>query len=515
MAEMNKSGGTQKSAANKNGFFASKRFKYGSAAVALTAAFIAVIVVINVMFSALSRNLGWYIDMTSEGLYSISDATHELIDPLNDRDDVHIKLIFCMTEDKLDESYYSRLVHRSAQLYAREFDFIDIEYVDVNAHPGEVSAYRTTAGSKIRTDSVIITNTVNGDYRVLTRDSFYTLDSDTQEPYALNAEYRITTAILQMTGKNPIAYFTTDHGETTDTSALWTLLSDAGYDVREIDLSREDIDYDNAQLIIINAPQYDFAGFGADVDEVKKIDDFLDNVGSMMVFMDPEARSKNSFTNLDELLSEWGISFGDSVVYDKTESINVDGTALVSAYTEEGNGSTLTRSMRTLSNVPKTIVTYAMPINITYNNGESADIDQGTRDISTVLTTSPDAYSCKFGTDEIENTGTHNLMTLTTELRYIDNEAHRNYVLACGTNQFVSDKYIGNGAYGNAEILFSAMKTMGRVTVPNGIEFKIFDNNELSITSSEAYAWTVALTTVLPVVTIITGAAVYLRRRHL
>ena len=106
-------------------------------------------------------------------------------------------------------------------------------------------------------------------------------------------------------------------------------------------------------------------------------------------------------------------------------------------------------------------------------------------------------------------------MTLTTELRYIANEAHRNYVLACGTNQFVSDKYIGNAAYGNAEILFSAMKTMGRVTVPNGIEFKIFDNNELSITSSEAYAWTVALTTVLPVVTIITGAAVYLWRRHL
>lgn len=87
------------------------------------------------------------------------------------------------------------------------------------------------------------------------------------------------------------------------------------HEVREIDLQLEDIDYERAQLLIINGPQYDFAGYGADVDEIKKVDEFLDSIGSMMVFMDSSARSKNDFFALDELLSEWGISFGDSVVY--------------------------------------------------------------------------------------------------------------------------------------------------------------------------------------------------------
>ena len=75
-------------------------------------------------------------------------------------------------------------------------------------------------------------------------------------------------------------------------------------------------------------------------------------------------------------------------------------------------------------------------------------------------------------------------MTLSTEQRYIDNESNYNYVLACGTTDFVSDKYIGSSTYGNVDILYSAMKTMGKITVPNGIEFKIFDNNELNISTS-------------------------------
>lgn len=491
----------------------SRRLRYGGTAVLLTAAVIAVVVIMNVIFSALATNFKWYIDMTTEGLYSISDSTHALLDPLADRDDVHIRIIFCTDEDELESSYYSKLVHQSALLYASAFDFVSVEYIDVNAHPGEISAFRTTSGSKIRTNSVIITNDTNGDYRVFTTDSFYTLD-ESNEPYALNAEYKITTAILGMTGDNPIAYFTKNHGETTGTSALWQLLEDAGYEVREVDLQLEDIDYERAQLLIINGPQYDFAGYGADVDEIKKVDEFLDSIGSMMVFMDSNARSKNDFFALDELLSEWGITFGNSVVYDKVNSINVSGTALVSVYETEGDGATLTKSMRTLDNVPKSIVTNAMPVISTYETDERT-IDQGTRTISNVLLSSPESYTCAFGSDEVESTGSQPLMTFTTELRYIDNEAHRNFVLACGTTEFVSEKYIGRNTYGNVELLYSAMKTMGKVTVPNGIEFKIFDNNELDITAGEAYAWTVVLATLLPVTVAVVGIVVYVRRKRL
>ena len=66
-----------KKTVSKHSIFKSRKFKYGSAAIGLTAAFIAVIVAINVMFSALATNFKWYIDMTTEGLYTISDSVHE------------------------------------------------------------------------------------------------------------------------------------------------------------------------------------------------------------------------------------------------------------------------------------------------------------------------------------------------------------------------------------------------------------------------------------------------------
>lgn len=92
-------------------------------------------------------------------------------------------------------------------------------------------------------------------------------------------------------------------------------------------------------------------------------------------------------------------------------------------------GATLTKSMRTLDNVPKSIVTNAMPVISTYETDERT-IDQGTRTISNVLLSSPESYTCAFGSDEVESTGSQPLLTFTTELRYIDNEAHRNFVLA-------------------------------------------------------------------------------------
>lgn len=513
---VNISSGTsdRKATKSKKRIFASKRFKYGSSAVTFTIAFIAVVVLINVMLTTLTTNFHWFIDMTTEGLYTISDSVHELIDPLNGRDDVNIKIVFCMPKDQLEETYYYKLVHQSALNFAREFDFIDVEYIDVVAHPSSANPYRTTAGSTIKTTNVIITN--NSDFRVFAMEGFYTFSEESSEAYALNAEYKITTAIIQMTEKNPIAYFTTNHGEVTTSSSLWELLSNAGYDVRTIDLTKDSIDYENAQLVIINGPRYDFAGNESEVDEIKKIDAFLDNGGNMMVFMDPKAYSLRPLENLDQLLYEWGIKFEKNIIKNVENSINVAGTSLSAVYAEDGAGASLSKSVRSLESTPKVIVPYAMPITSTYRDGESSTVDQGSREISTVLY-SPDksyAYDFEDETSEVAQ-GQFSVMTITSETRYIDNEAHYNYVLACGTTEFISEDLVSSNAYGNADIMYSAMKLMGKNTVPNGIPFRIFDNNKLDVTAGQAYTWTIIFTAFIPVVVIIVGIAVFVRRRHL
>ena len=54
---------TNKQTAKKS-LFSDRRFKYGSLAVGLTAAFIALVVALNAVIYALAYTYGWYIDLT-------------------------------------------------------------------------------------------------------------------------------------------------------------------------------------------------------------------------------------------------------------------------------------------------------------------------------------------------------------------------------------------------------------------------------------------------------------------
>jgi len=484
-----------------------RKLKYGAFAVTLTVVCVALVVLVNVIFSSLATKYLWQLDMTKEQLFVLSDAGKALLDDYKDDEDLNIKIIFCMPKDQIVAEYFYDLVYNCARQFELEYDFIEIEFRDVVMHPSSVDEFKTTAASKITTKHVIITN--GSQHRLFTMEGFYTFDSESGELFAFNGEYKIISSILQIEGDNPIAYFVEGHGETNAGSSMYTLFEEAGFDVRTIDLSKEAVD-PNARVMVINNPQYDFMGAFDSVNEIKKIDNFLDNLGNLMVFID--ADESRDFPELETLLKEWGIEFGDALIRDYSNSLSVDGTELVSEYTDDGNtGSSLHSNIRKFDTVPKTIVNYARPIILTYDEYE-------TRSTSAVLQTSykKTAQAFPFGATDTEGIpGIYNLMVISTEERYIDNEAHYNFVLAAGTSSFAEDKYIGSNSYGNRDIIFAAMKNFGKKTVPMDLSFKVFDNEALDITTKEATMWTVICTGFLPLIVLICGIAMFIRRKHL
>ena len=161
--------------------------------------------------------------------------------------------------------------------------------------------------------------------------------------------------------ETPLACLTTTHGETADTAFINTIVK-AGYDVRTIDLTKEEIP-DDCRLIIVNNPQNDFAGYSVydkdAVSEIAKIDKFLDSNGTLMVFKDP---STAYLKNLEEYLYEWGVVFADGVVVDNSDSITSDGRALVATYPSGTLASSIHKDISSLASPPKTIVKYATPL---------------------------------------------------------------------------------------------------------------------------------------------------------
>lgn len=492
-----------------------RKFKFGSLSVLLTVAAVVLAVIVNVVFTALCQKYSWYVDMTPEKLYGISDVSEEMLDPLGDTD-TQIRIVFLQDRDRIQESYYLNLIYQCALTYTQTFDFIRIDFIDMEAHPQQVQKYMTTAATQLAKNNVIIEN--GSDFRVIARDAFYYVDSETGDPVAFNGEYRITSTILQLTQKStPIAYFTVGHGETTENSALWNLFAEAGYEVRTIDLTKEDFAAD-AKVVIVNGPVYDFIGAYEEdgsytqVNEINKLADFMDAQGNVMLFMDPSAMAAQSFNNLFEFLEEWGIAFEQAVIKDSANAVSVDGYSVVAQYETEGLGASITKSMRALETIPKTILRYAAPIRILW---DEKSIDQSVRRVSTILKSSETSQAYAYDDETVLGSGSYDMMVFVQDRIYINNEPYESYLTVCGTSAFSSEKFIASNAYGNADVLYALMKVMGKETVPADIDLRLFEDTSLVVTNSQAQAWTLALTAIIPGAVLICGVVVFIRRRHL
>lgn len=491
-----------------NKLFNNRKFKYGGAAVALTLVCVALVIVFNAIFTALAQKNNWILDMTTERIFDLSEESKRLLDGYREKDGFHIDFIFCQEADKVDENYYARIVHNLVKEFDAEFNFVDVKYVDINTHPGEVEQYKKTSNTNIAKTSLIVTNGTA--FRVYAIDALYTFKENSSEVFAFNGEYKLTSAIIALADDNPIAYFTTGHGETVEGSTMAALFEEAGYEVRTIDLSKEEID-PAAMLLVVNNPQYDFMGSSATVNEIKKLDAFMDKLGNLMVFVDAKTET-NRLKELNEYLKEWGIEICDDLLHDYSNSLSVDGTEIVATYATEGRGASLTTNVRSLADPPKTIVNYARSLKRLYSSSAKGD-----RMVTPVLTTSYDstAVSTPFGSEEGGEAGMYDLMLLSSQIRYINNVDCYNNVLVAGTSSFTDDKYIGSGTYGNRDVIFTAMQAFGKKNVPINLNFKVFDPEGLDITTAEANRWTVILAVVLPVIVFAIGGVVYFRRKRL
>ena len=506
----------------------SRKFKYGTVAILFTAAVIAAVIVVNVVLTALTQSFSLYVDMTSEDLYSVSEACSGMIDELQatHADDVvplHYDIIFCQPLDTLENSAETKMVYEFAQkLQAKYPNLVSIDSIDIITYPSLAEQYKTTTADTVKTTDVIIQSSTG--FRKYAIRAFYVFAESDNSVFAFNGELKFTSAFLQLAGEyNPVAVFLSGHGEK-DSSALQALFDAAGFDVLTLDLQKgyKDDTYDlapgelpeYAKVLVVTDPKYDYKGVNDDgiVNEIDVIDDFLEikedgSAGNLLIFMSPDNAGK--LPELETYLLEWGIQFGQAVLKDSASSTSVDHQTIIATLPEEGLGASLHTSLRELSSTPLTIVKNACPIYQLWegNNG---------RHVSSVLTTTKTAEAYPADGNGAPVRGQFDLMTVVQETRYVNNDECFSYVIACSSASFADSTYMAQRQYGNSDILYSAMRqAFGKDNVPIDIDFKVLDDVGLSISTEQANGWTVALVTVVPVIMLVLGTIVYVRRKHL
>jgi hypothetical protein len=522
----------------------SKRFKYGSAATAMTVVVIVAVLLINAIFSKLASRFLWYTDLTSERMYTLSDAAVEAISGI----DKDVTILFCDDPDNLMSNTTQRYVYETALGLEKANKYVHVETVNIWRNPSAVNYYKTNSKSNIYSTSIIVTS--GTEFRVYTLRSMYVFNTEEDtEPWSYNGEKKLCAGILAVTrAEAPICCITYSHGEPFVTEAdasknseILELLTDAGYKLQFIDLTNEEIPED-CRLLFVYDPKDDFLvndGI-SDKDEIEKIDRFLDGTNAMMVFMNP---SSPVLPNLEEYLEEWGIVFDRSTnalgmttgctVKDGLNSITQDGLGLVGAYTAYGIGASLHSDLRT-TYPPKVIFPNCMGITF----GSKYYPEAVTNDTTSVIEytvykyysngvgrTIGDVFNAFPGATEIAHgetvaTSTTNdpfhLMTITREARMVDNtNEDYSYVLACGSTDFLSRKLLQSNTYGNTDLMLSALRAVGKDIAIANLDHKPFASTTMeNITTAEANQWTAVLIAAPAVIALGFGIYVLVRRKY-
>ena len=384
----------------------SRKLRYGGLATVLTALIIAIVIIVNVIFGALAQKFMWYLDMTPDLVFTLSNECITLIrdgdekfkessrspvqmvddiraqklaeDPSFDPKSLMINIIFCTDADTIRDDTYQRLVYNTAlQLQAEFPDHINVETRNIIRNPSSVSKYKINSSTQITTSDVIIE--FGTESRIKQQRQFFTFDTATSTtPWAYNGEYAFASAILAVTrAETPVAYLTVGHGETYSEGFIQTL-KDAGFEVKEdFNLATDEIKED-CRLIVISDPVNDLLvpnGL-SNVDEVSRLADFLDSKNSLMVFMDPETPRLN---NLEDFLDEWGINFNRDestgmplIIRDQSTSLVQEGNqnfgyTFLAEYTTGGYGAFLTEELRKNESANRIVFSNAMSISYSQN----------------------------------------------------------------------------------------------------------------------------------------------------
>lgn len=488
-----------------------KKLKYGTISTVLTIAFIAIVVIFNIVFSALAGKYGWLIDMTKERVYSLSDEAKSIMSDITEP----VNIYFASEPDVLmggPYSAYTRYVYKSALELHDEFPNVNVECVDVRKNPAFFRDFYNTTATVIDSNSVIMES--GGEVRVFSINAFYTCEdsNDLSTAWAYNGEKRLISGIMQVTQtEKPVVVFTTEHGENISGAVnLGTIFAENGYEIKVADLTREDIQ-DDCRIVVIYDPMYDFLGAEGrepGYNEIEKLDAFLDRYGCLMVFLSPEHVGK--LDNLNEFLEEWGISYeSGTFVRDNEHAMSTDGYTIITQYQRDTMGGSIYLDLNALDTPPKTVIEKSAPINILWERGGSLN---GTRIVSPVLKSESTSEAVRDGVTERK--GSFNVVTVTRESRIVDNEYYYSYVMAFGSPTFADPYWIESNAFANEDIIAAAMKATGRERVLAVLDFKPFDDSDITITTADANRLTVACTIAIPLILAVVGIVVTVRRKH-
>ena len=491
------------------------KFKHGSMAVVFTAVFISIIIVVNILVSALSdRFPSMNFDMTLEGLNTLSEEAVDVAKGIES--DTTIYIIGSEDAVRGDEVYtnyglqYSQVANLADRLQELNSK-IKVEFIDPDRNPTFISQY---PDDNLTTGKVMISSEKRN--KVLSVTDLFSIQQDStpgEYTYYSKVDGALANALyLVNLDTVPVVALATGHDEMLDEeqnlSSFTALLEDNNFEVKTFNILQEEIPED-ASMVFIGTPTTDYT-----TEEIKKLEAFISDEemasSRTLFFTTYPTLSWDSMPNLSTFLEEWGLKPQSSVLME-TDAGNVLTT---------GDGSASPYLFANVSDdvMSDTYENVVMPFSAPVERLFSANNDIVTY---SVVETSDTAYAVSAdsdGTEENPETGTHTIVALSQ--KYMDNQGKITAnIVVDGSSESLLSTFIANSTFGNKAFTTDFVKLLtGTSDTRIGISVSQTQTNTRDIAASASviqFVGLIVFTALVPIAVLAAGLVIFLRRRHL
>ncbi len=542
----------------------------------ITCAVLLAVFLLNILVTYIASKNILYLDLTKTNYTEITEITEDSLSSIENSDN-DITIYFLADKDELQNAGFGYSVEQTgntsdlwgmkhiyelATVYSEKYDFINVKHLDISEDAELLEKYKLSISMTFNKQKVIVDNAVpekdengntvldaNGEpivhhnFRIASRDYFYSFDTDSHYVLGFNGELRFTSMIMSVAGQSPVAYFAYGHGEeigayeigsNTATSnedygkaqALRDYIYDSGFIVKKIDIASEYnklLNDENAMLLIVFDPKNDFCGEEAEsdndpssVNEIDVLRRFANRKNTHLMFFSDPSEDKEEMPNLDAYLYDyWGLSFDNKTVKDSgASSLSSDGSIFMADYETNrlSPGVSLTAGLSALDSLPRIYFANAGTVSINKAFSNEVGITEGYAvKYSGSVFNAPASAIYK---DTDTNAAASSLMAITYEKWYESNNETPTYVLACASTDYVCEKALSN-QYGNSDVIGYLLKSMQRDLFVFDIEMKEVETEAVEIPSAALLAlWNTFIYVIPPITALVLGAIVFIKRKH-
>ena len=467
-----------------------KLLKHGTYSMAVTAVVIAIVVVVNLVVQEIPSKYR-EIDLSSQKLYTIGEQTEKILKNL--KKDV---TLYYIAQDGTESSDIKNLLEK----YEEGSKHITVEQKDPAVSPKFASQYTS---DNISNNSIIV---VCGDKsKVVDYSSMYETSINyqtySQEVTGFDGEGQLTSAINYVVSDNmPVLYNLEGHDESSMSETMKETIEKANIEIKSLNLLSEEAVPDDAECLFIFAPATDLTK-----EEADKIISYLENGGKALIVSN---YTDEDMPNFESVLENYGVQPVDGIVLEgNTDNYVSQNPYYLLPNIESGE---ITSELSSQSRY--VLVPLAQGI-------KKADNIRDTLNISSILTTSDSAYSKTnlkdMDTMEKEDgdiDGPFDLAVSITEKVGDDKETQIAYFASASIfNDSINSMVSGT----NYELLSASLAWMCSTDDSNQISIpsKSYDTTTLTVPTADINFWSIFVTGVLPVCTLLIGFGIWMKRR--